>query len=397
MTATDPLALEGRDERPLTAVTPIDLEPSGFLLEEVAKHIAEAISGVIVAGRQLDPELREPLAHLAEAAGFPILAEPTSQMRCGPARPLARDRRLRPAARATSTSATGRPPTWSCASARCRPASRCAPGSPAPAPTRSSSTRAAAGTSRPGGRRRSCAPTRPSSPPAGRRGSSAATASTPSSGWRADDAAAARRSRPSSTRRRADHRAGRCTWRSAPRIATATSSTPPRACRSATRRPSCPPRRRRRPLPLQPRRQRDRRPGLLGDRRRRRERPADDDRHRRPRPPPRPRRPRRPARRRHAGAHRRHRQRRRRHLPLPAAGGGARRRGVRGPARHPARRQRRAGRRSSSASPTGALDSLAELPEALAAGTGLIEVAVEREANVAVHRALADAVGAAIA
>jgi 2-succinyl-5-enolpyruvyl-6-hydroxy-3-cyclohexene-1-carboxylate synthase len=84
VTATDPLALEGRDTRPLTAVTPIDLEPSGFLLEEVAKHIAEAISGVIVAGRQLDPELREPLAHLAEASGFPILAEPTSQVRCGP-------------------------------------------------------------------------------------------------------------------------------------------------------------------------------------------------------------------------------------------------------------------------------------------------------------------------
>jgi 2-succinyl-5-enolpyruvyl-6-hydroxy-3-cyclohexene-1-carboxylate synthase len=84
VTATDPLALEGRDARPLTAVTPIDLEPSGFLLEEVAKHIAEAISGVIVSGRQLDPELREPLAHLAEAAGFPILAEPTSQLRCGP-------------------------------------------------------------------------------------------------------------------------------------------------------------------------------------------------------------------------------------------------------------------------------------------------------------------------
>jgi 2-succinyl-5-enolpyruvyl-6-hydroxy-3-cyclohexene-1-carboxylate synthase len=84
VTATDPLALEGRDARPLTAVTPIDLEPSSFLLEEIAKHIAEAISGVIVAGRQLDPELREPLAHLAEAAGFPILAEPTSQVRCGP-------------------------------------------------------------------------------------------------------------------------------------------------------------------------------------------------------------------------------------------------------------------------------------------------------------------------
>jgi len=84
VTATDPLALTGRDNRPLTAVTPIDMEPSQFLLDEVAKHIAEADIGVIVAGRQLDPELREPVAHLARVAGFPILAEPTSQLRCGP-------------------------------------------------------------------------------------------------------------------------------------------------------------------------------------------------------------------------------------------------------------------------------------------------------------------------
>jgi 2-succinyl-5-enolpyruvyl-6-hydroxy-3-cyclohexene-1-carboxylate synthase len=84
VTAADPLALEGRGERPLTAVTPIDMEPSQFLLDEVAGHISEADIGVIVAGRQLDPELREPLARLARVAGFPILAEPTSQLRCGP-------------------------------------------------------------------------------------------------------------------------------------------------------------------------------------------------------------------------------------------------------------------------------------------------------------------------
>jgi 2-succinyl-5-enolpyruvyl-6-hydroxy-3-cyclohexene-1-carboxylate synthase len=84
VTATDPLALQGRDERPLTAVTRIDLEPSVFILDEMAGHIGDAISGVIVAGRQLDPELREPLAHLARVSGFPILADPTSQLRCGP-------------------------------------------------------------------------------------------------------------------------------------------------------------------------------------------------------------------------------------------------------------------------------------------------------------------------
>ncbi len=84
VTAGDPLALEGRPGRPLTAVSGLDREPTAFLIDEVAAHIGDAISGVIVAGRQLDPELREPLAHLARVSGFPILAEPTSQLRCGP-------------------------------------------------------------------------------------------------------------------------------------------------------------------------------------------------------------------------------------------------------------------------------------------------------------------------
>ncbi|HEY5332864.1 MAG TPA: 2-succinyl-5-enolpyruvyl-6-hydroxy-3-cyclohexene-1-carboxylic-acid synthase, partial [Solirubrobacterales bacterium] len=84
VTATDPLALHGREGRPLTAVTRVDLEPTPFELDEVAGHIADAIAGVIIAGRQTDPELREPLVHLARASGFPILAEPTSQLRLGP-------------------------------------------------------------------------------------------------------------------------------------------------------------------------------------------------------------------------------------------------------------------------------------------------------------------------
>jgi hypothetical protein len=42
------------------------------------------------------------------------------------------------------------------------------------------------------------------------------------------------------------------------------------------------------------------------------------------------------------------------------------------------------------------LESLEELPEALAAGTGLIEVRTDRRANVAAHRRLAEAVAQAI-
>ena len=180
--------------------------PPGSSLEEVAKHIGDAISGVIVAGRQLDPELREPLAHLAAAAGFPILAEPTSQLRCGPHDRshvvaaydlLLRDERFRAASTPDLVLRFGEMPTSK--PLRAWLARR--------APTRSSSTPAAAGTSRRAARRRSCAPTRPSSPRAGRRGSSAATASAPSAGSTAERAARGGDRRGARRARRADHRA----------------------------------------------------------------------------------------------------------------------------------------------------------------------------------------------
>ena len=237
VTATDPLALHGRDGRPLTAVTSIDLEPSPFLLDEVASHIGDAISGVIVAGRQLDPELREPLAHLARASGFPILAEPTSQLRCGPHDRsyvvstydlLLRDEHFRDSVVPDLVLRFGEMPTskplraWLSASGA----------------DQIVVDPAAVGTSRPAGPRRYCARTRPSWRPAGRRG------------WSEERPAPQRwldgRARPRARPLRPSSTAARTTEPglhapSAAPIATATSSTRPRACRSATRRPSCRP------------------------------------------------------------------------------------------------------------------------------------------------------------
>jgi 2-succinyl-5-enolpyruvyl-6-hydroxy-3-cyclohexene-1-carboxylate synthase len=89
VTATSPLALEGRGDRPLTAVPHSSSTPEPALLDELAERIEAAPRGLVLAGRQTNPELREPVMRLAGAAGYPVLAEPTSQLRLGP-----HDRRL---------------------------------------------------------------------------------------------------------------------------------------------------------------------------------------------------------------------------------------------------------------------------------------------------------------
>jgi 2-succinyl-5-enolpyruvyl-6-hydroxy-3-cyclohexene-1-carboxylate synthase len=83
VTATTELALRGRGERPLSAVvtgTPVAEEA---LLDELAERLSAAPRGLILAGRQLDPGLAGPVVALANRAGYPILAEPTSQLRLG--------------------------------------------------------------------------------------------------------------------------------------------------------------------------------------------------------------------------------------------------------------------------------------------------------------------------
>jgi 2-succinyl-5-enolpyruvyl-6-hydroxy-3-cyclohexene-1-carboxylate synthase len=83
VTASSELALEGRGERPLTAVTTGPRSADGALLDEIAERIGATPRGLIVAGRQPDPGLADPVAELARRSGFPILAEPTSQLRLG--------------------------------------------------------------------------------------------------------------------------------------------------------------------------------------------------------------------------------------------------------------------------------------------------------------------------
>jgi 2-succinyl-5-enolpyruvyl-6-hydroxy-3-cyclohexene-1-carboxylate synthase len=83
VTATDPLALAGRGGNPLHAITPARPHAPESLLDGLAERIGGAPHGLIVAGRQPDPGLAGPVAELAAAAGYPILAEPTSHLRRG--------------------------------------------------------------------------------------------------------------------------------------------------------------------------------------------------------------------------------------------------------------------------------------------------------------------------
>jgi 2-succinyl-5-enolpyruvyl-6-hydroxy-3-cyclohexene-1-carboxylate synthase len=83
VTAASQLALEGRGDRPLTAVPYSSSAPEPALLDELAERIGAAPRGLVLAGRQTDPALREPVTRLAGAAGYPVLAEPTSQLRLG--------------------------------------------------------------------------------------------------------------------------------------------------------------------------------------------------------------------------------------------------------------------------------------------------------------------------
>ncbi len=83
VTAGSRLALEGRGGGPLTAVdAPGASAPDAERIDELAARLATARRGLIVCGRQPHPHAVA-IASLAANTGYPILAEPTSQVRLG--------------------------------------------------------------------------------------------------------------------------------------------------------------------------------------------------------------------------------------------------------------------------------------------------------------------------
>lgn len=80
----DPTDWDGRPgDRPWTIVLEHTHAPVGDDIQHLAARIAEAPRGVLVCGPVAD-EIAEPAAALAEQAGWPVLAEPASGLRCGP-------------------------------------------------------------------------------------------------------------------------------------------------------------------------------------------------------------------------------------------------------------------------------------------------------------------------
>ena len=77
-------AVDGEPSRPFTDVLagPRTLGAPG--VAGLARRLAAARRGLIVAGPQADPALPAALARLAEATGFPLLADSLSGCRCGP-------------------------------------------------------------------------------------------------------------------------------------------------------------------------------------------------------------------------------------------------------------------------------------------------------------------------
>ena len=84
VTAVDELALEGRGNGPLTAVLGSEPGFSDESVETVRRLVAGSERTMILAGRQVSTRARDAVLRFAREIAAPILAEPTSQLRCGP-------------------------------------------------------------------------------------------------------------------------------------------------------------------------------------------------------------------------------------------------------------------------------------------------------------------------
>jgi 2-succinyl-5-enolpyruvyl-6-hydroxy-3-cyclohexene-1-carboxylate synthase len=82
----DTTAWYGRlGNQPFVSVTNVSLAaPPVEKLQELASRLKNTPCGLIIAGPQDDPALPEALVSLAKCLGYPILADPLSQVRCGP-------------------------------------------------------------------------------------------------------------------------------------------------------------------------------------------------------------------------------------------------------------------------------------------------------------------------
>ena len=77
-------ASDNEPSRPFTDVLAGPRTLGASDVARLARRLAAARRGLIVAGPQADPALPAALAGLADATGFPILADPLSGCRCGP-------------------------------------------------------------------------------------------------------------------------------------------------------------------------------------------------------------------------------------------------------------------------------------------------------------------------
>jgi len=85
LAARDPLAARGRDEGPYTAVQRVSAIATPQQIESLARRMATCERGVVVCGPMDEvPSATARVAALAERLSWPLLAEPTSQLRCGP-------------------------------------------------------------------------------------------------------------------------------------------------------------------------------------------------------------------------------------------------------------------------------------------------------------------------